>query len=222
MAKNMKTRMIAVGGIIVIVLILAVAIIGGSSSAKVVSVDEAAAGNLGDAKLQVSGIVVDNSYEVDTDGVLTFDVCDENGGTSTLHVSFDKGVSATFGNGITAICTGRMDGNGTLVCSELITKCPSKYENATDALGVSQILGYGDTMIGKTAKITGLVAEGTLADATNDIRLVLVDADDATVTVNVRFAGALSDEIADGSSLVVMGALADDGTFLATGVALEG
>ena len=43
---------------------------------------------------------------------------------------------ATFGAGVVAICTGTVDGK-TLEASEMVTKCPSKYESEglVDRLG---------------------------------------------------------------------------------------
>src|SRR5699024_939475 len=115
----------------------------GSSSAKSISIAEAAAGNYVDQKIQVSGNVVENSYET-KDNVLTFSIYDPEGDASQqVKVRYEGGVSATFGNDVTAICTGKMGQDGVLNASELVTKCPSKYENATDALSVSQLIGYG-------------------------------------------------------------------------------
>ncbi|MDO4183000.1 MAG: cytochrome c maturation protein CcmE [Coriobacteriia bacterium] len=220
MNSKTKKRMIVVAGVILIVVIVLLAVVGGSSSATVTTVKDASAGAMADKKIQVSGAVVDNSYSVDSNGVLTFDIADMQDASATLHVSYDKGVSATFGNGIEAICTGRMDASGTLVATELVTKCPSKYENATDALGVSQLLGYGESMVGKTAKVAGTVKSGTLGDATQQVRFVLADADGAELPVN--FGGALFSAVDEGARVVVTGALDASGLFLATDVALEG
>ena len=218
--------MTVVGGIIVIVIIVLAAVLSAGSTAKVLNVSDTVNGNYQDTKVQVTGTVVDNSYAVDEKGVLTFRIQDEGTtGTSsnTLAVSYDKGVSSTFGNGITAICTGRIDSEGVLQCTELVTKCPSKYENASDALTVEQLLSYSaDTMTGKTVKVSGKVQAGTLASATSAVRFVLADDTDASITLKIVYSGALSDDIKDGSAVVVMGALQSDGSLLTTDVALEG
>ena len=75
-------------------------------------------------------------------------------------------------------------------------------------------------MVGKTVKITGLVMDGSLKSATESVRLVLLDANKNT-SINIVFGGALSDDITNGSSLVITGALQEDGSFLASEVALE-
>ncbi|MGN0077669.1 MAG: cytochrome c maturation protein CcmE [Coriobacteriales bacterium] len=221
MNSKMKKRMVAVGGVIVIVVILLLAFLGGGNAAKVVSVGDAAGGAYDSKKVQVSGLVVDNSYSVDAAGVLSFDIAaeDDPAQAVTLHVVYDKGVSATFGNGISAICTGRIEG-GQLVCTELVTKCPSKYENATEALSVAQLKGYElQTMEGTTVKVAGTVAQ--LGDVTAAERLVIADAEDAAVTLGVTFNGALPADVAEGANVVLTGALNAGGRFLATEVALQ-
>ena len=108
-----------------------------------------------------------------------------------------------------------------LVASEMVTKCPSKYENATDALTVGQLLGYGESIYGKPLKVNGTVDPGSLKPAGEGTRLVLVDGETGE-SLPILFDGALSDEIADGSALVILGSLNEDGSFEATDVALEG
>ncbi len=63
---------------------------------------------------------------------------------------------------------------------------------------------------------------GTLLAAGGDERFVLVDADDDSIEISVAYNGALSDEVSEGSSLVLTGSLSSDLTFSATDVALEG
>lgn len=212
--------MVVVTGIIVIVLVVILAMVGGSSSAKSVTIADVAGGQYVDQKIQVSGNVVENSFKTE-DNVLIFDILDPNGDPSqTVRVSYEGGVAATFGNDVTAICTGKMGSDGVLRASELVTKCPSKYENATDALGVAQLIGYGESVIDKPVKISGTVKNGTLAAAGQGDRFMIVDADGST-ELAVVFSDALSDEVADGSSLVLTGSLNEDGKFHATDVALE-
>ncbi|WP_165248293.1 cytochrome c maturation protein CcmE domain-containing protein [Adlercreutzia sp. ZJ141] len=218
MNKKMKRRMVVVTGVIVIVLIIVLAVVGGSSSAKSVTVADVVSGAYQDQKVQVTGTVVDNSFET-KDGVLTFRIYDPEGDPSQeLDVRFDGGVSATFGNGVVAICTGKMGADGVLSCTELVTKCPSKYENATDALTVEQLLDYGDSVIGKPVKVAG-VAKSVAAVGEGD-RIVLTS-EDGSVELGVAYDGAIPDGVAEGSALVVTGSLSEDGTFAATDVALK-
>ena len=221
MNAKTKRRMVVVTGVIVIVLVVVLAVVGGSTSAKTVSVAEAATGQYADQRIQVSGNVVENSFSTEGN-VLTFDIYDPDGNASEqLRVRYDGGVSATFGNDVTAICTGKMGADGVLLASELVTKCPSKYENATDALDVAQLVGYGKDIEGKPVKVTGTVKAGSLAAAGQGDRLVLASSD-GSAELAVLYDGALSEEVVEGSALVITGSLQADGKFAATDVALEG
>lgn len=222
MNAKTKRRLVAVTGVIVIVLIVVLAIVGGNSAARTVSVAEALEVK-DDAKLQVTGNVVANSFSID-DGVLTFEIYDpeaDASGSQTLDVRYDGGVSATFGNDVTAICTGKKNADGVLDCFELVTKCPSKYENAEGSLSVSELLEYGDSVFDKPVKVSGVMKEGTLAGVDASERFVIVDAD-GLGELHVVYDGALSDETGEGAKVVLTGSIASNGLFTATNVALEG
>ena len=219
MNAKMKKRMIAVSGVIVIVLILVLAFVGGNTAATTMSIAEAAENPQAGQKVQVSGNVVQDSFSND---VLTFKIYDPEGDPATqLEVRYDGAASSTFGNDVTAICTGKINDAGVLECSELVTKCPSKYENADSALTVEQLLGYGESVYGNVVKVAGSVGAGSLKAAGQGDRFILVDAETGD-SMPVVFEGALSDGIADGSAVVLTGSLGADGKFAATDVALEG
>ena len=221
MNAKMKKRMIAVSGVIVIVLILVLAFVGGNTAATTMSIAEAAENPQAGQKVQVSGNVVQDSFSTSND-VLTFKIYDPEGDPATqLEVRYDGAASSTFGNDVTAICTGKINDAGVLECSELVTKCPSKYENADSALTVEQLLGYGESVYGNVVKVAGSVGAGSLKAAGQGDRFILVDTE-AGDSVPVVVEGALSDEVAEGSTVVLTGSLGDDGKFAATDVALEG
>ena len=221
MNAKMKKRMIAVSGVIVIVLILVLAFVGGSTAATTMSIAEAAENPQAGQKVQVSGNVVQDSFSTSND-VLTFKIYDPEGDPATqLEVRYDGAASSTFGNDVTAICTGKINDAGVLECSELVTKCPSKYENADSALTVEQLLGYGESVYGNVVKVAGSVGAGSLKAAGQGDRFILVDAETGEA-MPVVFEGALSDEVSDGSAVVLTGSLGADGKFAATDVALEG
>lgn len=221
MNAKMKKRMIAVSGVIVIVLILVLAFVGGNTAATTMSIAEAAENPQAGQKVQVSGNVVQDSFSTSND-VLTFKIYDPEGDPATqLEVRYDGAASSTFGNDVTAICTGKINDAGVLECSELVTKCPSKYENADSALTVEQLLGYGESVYGNVVKVAGSVGAGSLKAAGQGDRFILVDAETGEA-MPVVFEGALSDEVSDGSAVVLTGSLGDDGKFAATDVALEG
>ena len=213
--------MMAVTGIIVIVLVVILAVVGGSGAAKSATVADAVAGKYADQKIQVTGNVVENSYATN-DNVLTFAIYDKDGNPAEqLNVRYEGGVSATFGNDVTAICTGKIAGDGVLHATELVTKCPSKYENASSALSVSRLLEYGDQVVDKPVKVAGAVKDGTLKAAGEGDRFVLVDPENGE-ELAVEFNDAISEEVKDGSSLVLTGSMNAQGKFSATEVALEG
>lgn len=221
MNAKMKKRMIAVSGVIIIVLILVLAFVGGNTAATTMSIAEAAENPQAGQKVQVSGNVVQDSFSTSND-VLTFKIYDPEGDPATqLEVRYDGAASSTFGNDVTAICTGKINDAGVLECSELVTKCPSKYENADSALTVEQLLGYGESVYGNVVKVAGSVGAGSLKAAGQGDRFILVDAKTGD-SMPVVFEGALSDEVSDGSAVVLTGSLGADGKFAATDVALEG
>lgn len=221
MNAKMKKRMIAVSGVIIIVLILVLAFVGGNTAATTMSIAEAAENPQAGQKVQVSGNVVQDSFSTSND-VLTFKIYDPEGDPATqLEVRYDGAASSTFGNDVTAICTGKINDEGVLECSELVTKCPSKYENADSALTVEQLLGYGESVYGNVVKVAGSVGAGSLKAAGQGDRFILVDAETGEA-MPVVFEGALSDEVSDGSAVVLTGSLGADGKFAATDVALEG
>lgn len=223
MNAKTKKRLIVVTGIIVMALLIILAMVGGGSAAKSVSVSQAASGEYQNQRVQVSGNVVENSYQT-VGNVLTFSIYDpDDASAPTLSVNYDGGVAATFGNDVTAICTGKMGDDGVLQCSELVTKCPSKYESGTEALSVSRLLDYGNEVLDKTVKVTGSVKAGSQSAAGSGDRFILIDADDASKMIPVVYDGALSSETtADGATVVLTGHVDDNGKFAATDVALEG
>lgn len=222
MNAKTKRRLAAVTGVIVIVAIVLLAVVGGNSAARTISVAEAAELQ-DDSKVQVTGNVAENSFAIEGN-TLTFSIYDAQADPAAsvlVPVRYDGGVSATFGNDVTAICTGKKDAEGVLVCSELVTKCPSKYESGIDALSVADLFSYGDKVLNKPVKVLGAIKAGTLAGVDAAYRFVLVD-EESGEELPVVFAGALSDDTGEGAHAVLTGAIGADGTFTATDVALEG
>lgn len=213
-----KRRLTLVGLIILVVAIVLFVVLGGGSTAQALSVGQAASGQYDGKKVQVSGAVVDDSYV--TEGTTTtFQVRDEDDASQTLQVVYEGALPATFGNGITAICTGKV-GDGVLTASEMVTKCPSKYESAEGALTVSMMQKnlsvYAEV---SDLKVAGYIVQGSLADVNADYRFELTS--DGS-TVKTVYKGALPEGAEEGSAVVVSGTLSADGTvFDATDVALD-
>ena len=221
MGSILKRRLVVVTGVIVIVVIIVLAVVGASTAHKTLTVAEAASGEYNGSRVQVTGKVVENSYNF-TGNSVTFLIYDDAADPRVrLEVIYDKGVSSTFGNDVTAICTGKLDDAGVLQCSELVTKCPSKYESSVDALGVEQLLSYGDDIVDKPVKVSGVIKEGTLKPAGQGDRFVITDGEGGA-ELSVVYNGALSQEIQDGSFVVLTATLNSSGKLEATEVALKG
>lgn len=218
---SQRRRFIVVGGIVVIVVACMLAFFGANTAATVMTVGEASQPDAVGKRVEVTGTVVNDSFVIEGNE-LTFHLTDPDEPGTDLKVTYDQGVSATFGNGVTAICTGTIGDDGALVCSELVTKCPSKYETSTDALSVERLLGYGDDILDKPVKVSGVIGEGGVSDVSADVRFELVDADNASFVVPVEYSGALPDDVVAGTAVVLVGSLGEDGMFVCTEASLEG
>jgi cytochrome c-type biogenesis protein CcmE len=218
MNAAMKKKLIIATLGIIIVIVVVLAFVGAGGLAKSVSIADALSGDAGSSRIQVSGEVVADSFY--TEGsVLHFSIYDSSSDSSqSLAVQYSGSVSATFGSGVTTICTGKLDDDGTLIASEMVTKCPSKYESAEGSLTVENLLAESSTMVGVSTEVAGYVKSGTLTAAGSDERFVLYSQGSE---ISVKYDGALPDGIEEESSVVVTGSLNSDGTFTATDVASE-
>ncbi len=218
--KNVKKRLVVVSGVVAIVVIVVLAIVSAGSAARNLDVAEAATGNYAGTKVQVSGQVVTGSFNLDESGI-SFSIYDAEDTTgSELPVRYEGSVASTFGNDVSAICTGKMGEDGVLYATTLVTKCPSKYESGVDALSVAQVIDYGENIVNKPVKIAALLAPSTLVAPGGDVRFSVYDEGASDVVLNINYDGALSDEIADNMMLVLTGSLGSDGLFYATDVAI--
>ena len=213
MNKRAKRRLVVVGGIVVIAMLVIVAIAGSGGSASSLTIHDIVTGDYQGKKVQVSGSVVADSLTSDGATAL-FEIQAEEGAQDgeTLSVSYDGALPATFGTGVIAICTGTVEADGTLACSELVTKCPSKYESAEGSLTVKGLLDQGDSMVGVDTKVCGYVrGEVNAADA--DVRFVI---ESQGFSMDVVWDGGMDEDITDGTAVVVTGQLSEDGTFVAS------
>lgn len=222
MNVNAKRRLVVVTGLIAIVIVIVFAVVSGNAVAKPLTVAEACStGN--DAKIQVTGNVVKNSFAIEN-GVLNFKIYDSESDPMArvqLDVRYDGSIADTFGNDVVAICTGKKNDEGTLICSELVTKCPSKYENADDAISIDRLLGYGDAVIDSPVKVSGIIEDGSLSDISQAVRFTIVD-EEGDGRLAVIYDGALPDAVGGNAHVLLVGSLGSDGNFRASSVALEG
>lgn len=85
-------------------------------------------GKLSDRSVKLSGFIIGDSVIYDERNLkLAFDIKDEEG-DQRLSVVYEGVKPDTFIDGWETIVDGRLDEEGTFVATELLVKCPSKYE----------------------------------------------------------------------------------------------
>lgn len=217
MNKAAKKRLTIVGLVIVVVAVVLFAFLGSGGTAASLNVAQATSGDYEGKKVQVSGTVVQDSYTTE-DAAALFEISDEGDSSAVLTVRYTGAMPATFGNGVTAICTGMIQ-DGELSCTEMITKCPSKYESAEGAVTVSNLLANAAAYTGAEVKLAGYVSEGTLSSIESDIRF---EVNSQGSSLGVDYDGALPEGLEEGTAVIVTGALSSDGeTFVASDVAID-
>jgi len=221
--KRARTRLIGVTAIILIAVAAIFLASGNQSAAYYKTVQETAQDQeLVGERVKVGGAVVAGSWDRKSNP-MTFDIRDEEdseGTGPTVTVVYNGSMPSTFGDGVVAIVTGELDGSKTIAADEMITKCPSKYESASGALPLADLVSSGESMVGKTVKVAALVKAGSITAPGSGARFVAVS-EAGDVEVPVVWEGALPEGMTDGSAVVLSGAIEADGNFVATDVALS-
>ncbi len=218
MNRSAKRRLVVVGGIIVVAMLVIVAIAGSGGAASSLSISDVVSGDYRGKKVQVSGSVVADSLTSEG-SIALFEIQPEEGsaaasGQEALTVRYDGALPATFGTGVVAICTGTVESDNTLTATELVTKCPSKYESAEGSLTVKGLLDQAESMTGEATKVCGYVRGEVLpVDAAEGYRFTL---ESQGATINVIWDGGMDEAVTDGTALVVSGVLNADGTLTAS------
>jgi cytochrome c-type biogenesis protein CcmE len=84
---------------------------------------------LSDRSLKLSGFIVGESVDYDPQNLkLAFDITDE-AGEQQLSVVYEGVKPDTFIDGWETIIEGRINEEGVFIATELLVKCPSKYES---------------------------------------------------------------------------------------------
>ena len=178
---------------------------------------QAASGDYEGKKVQVSGAVVNDSYRTEGSSAV-FEIADDNDPGAVLTVAYTGAMPATFGNGVTAICTGVVQ-DGSVACNELVTKCPSKYESAEGSVTAATLAANPGVYVGTEVKLAGYVTAGTIAGIDEPVRFVV---NSQGSSLDIAYDGALPDGMEDGSAVVVTGTLAEGGKlFEAIDVAMD-
>ena len=212
MNKKAKRRLVVTGGIVAIAMLVIVAIAGSGGAASSLTVGDLLTGDYAGKKVQVTGSVVDGSIETDGTAVRFAITPEEGDGSETVDVVYEGALPATFGSGVVAICTGTVDDSHMLKCTEMVTKCPSKYESAEGSLTVKGLIDQADTMMFEDTKVCGYI-QGEVNDASADYRFVI---ESQGAALKVVYDGGLDEQIADGVAVVISGHLDSDGVFVAT------
>jgi cytochrome c-type biogenesis protein CcmE len=222
--KRAQTRLIGVTAIILIAVAAIFFGLGGQQAAYYKSVKEIASDDaLKGERVKVGGAVVAGSWDKKSNP-MTFTIRDEADAAEkgpVVKVVYNGMVPSTFGDGVTAIVTGELAADGTVDADEMITKCPSKYESASGAMPIQDLIGKGESMVGTTVRATGVVKAGTIVAPGGTTRFVVVSTTGGGEEIGVGYEGALPSGMTDGSKVVMTGAIESDGTFVATNVALD-
>ncbi len=222
MNKRARNRLIGVTAIVLMLVGVILYTTMQSNGAYSKSVDEVLKDqSLVGKRVRVSGSVVPGSWNKGSNPML-FSIKAENGGSGgILKVSYDGSAPNTFGDGVVAIVTGTLESGGTIKSSDMITKCPSKYQSATGAMTVADLAADKDMGITFT-KVAGYIVPNSLVAPGSGERFKLADkADGSGATVSVTYAGAMPAGATAGKKVVVSGKPGSDGVFAATEVAVD-
>jgi cytochrome c-type biogenesis protein CcmE len=212
--KRARQRLIGVTAILFVIIaaIVVGTTSGGGAGAYFATVDEVLAdASLIGEKIKVSGAVVEGSWDRNT-RPMEFDIRAEDGDDDSpiIHVVYDGTVPTTFGDGTTAIVTGNYVEEGRIESTEMIVKCPSKYESETGALTIAEAVEKADDI--EFARIAGYVRsiEGD--------GVVISQGEAGGQELEVRLETALPDNVTEGTRVVVEGKF-DGDVFVASEIA---
>ncbi len=220
--KRARNRLIGVTAIVLLIIGVVLVTTMQSNGAYSKSVDDVLKDKtLVGKRVRVSGSVVPGSWDKGSNP-MNFAIKAEKGGEGgVIKVSYKGAAPNTFGDGVVAIVTGTLQSNGQIESSDMITKCPSKYESATGAMTVANLVADKDMGITFT-KVTGYVVPDSLVAPGSSERFKISDKPDGSGdTVSVAYAGAVPDGMTAGKKIVVSGKPNKDGTFAAAEVAVD-
>lgn len=221
MNKRAKQRLV---GVTILVIAAVAALIfftrlGNATATNVTIADVVGDKSLVGKQVQVSGKVVAGSW-ISGAKPFVFEIEDDATPDATVKIIWNDVVPGSFGDGTTATVTGTIAEDGSIEGKYLVTKCPSKYQSATGAMTVNDVINRADELTGATVKVTGFVIAGTIKGADAPVRFSIADSEDATTGLDIAFRQGLSDEVVDGAKVVLTGSM-EDGIFNCAEVALD-
>jgi cytochrome c-type biogenesis protein CcmE len=221
--KRAKQRLL---GVTILIFVAIGALIGltrlGNAAATPVSIDAVLSDEtLVGRQIEVTGEVVAGSW-VSGSKPFVFEIEDsKTEGSGRVVIVWNDQVPGSFGDGTTATVTGTVTEDGSIEARYLVTKCPSKYESATGALLVGDVINRADELQGVTLKVTGFVVAGSIQPAGTPVRFQVADNVDGGNPLGIGFGGGLPEEFVDGAKVVLTGSIEADGVFQCTEVALD-
>lgn len=221
MNKRAKQRLIGVTILILVVVgVLFFFMTQSGGVATPVTIDELLSDQeLVGQQIEVTGKVVAGSW-VSGAKPFVFEIEDDES-DGRVTVVWNNVVPGSFGDGTSATVTGTMNGDGAIEADYLVTKCPSKYESATGALTVNDVLGRTSELEGVTVKVTGFVVADSIGEPGAPVRFQIADKKEGGTPLDVSFGGGLSEEFVDGAKVVITGSIESDGVFECAEVALD-
>jgi cytochrome c-type biogenesis protein CcmE len=221
--KRARMRLIGVTAIILVAIAAIILGAGGKQGAyyktvKDITSDKSLVGK----RVRVGGAVVTGSWDKKSNP-MRFAIREEGDDSQTgptINVVYNGTVPSTFGDGVVAIVTGDLSADGTIDSNDMITKCPSKYQSATGAMSVADLLRGGADLAGKSVKVTGFVI-GDVQPPGGSVRFTVANTAAGDQTVDVLYDGAIPAGMTAGSKVVLGGSLDSNGTFDALSVAIS-
>lgn len=121
-----QVKFFAGGAIVVLVIAYLIFSSMKGATAEYVTTSEAKAVGLANRMVRVSGVIVGDTINWDAQGLLLkFELSDDAGRLPVVY----KGLRPDmFQGGATAIAEGKMGADGVFQASQILLKCPSKYE----------------------------------------------------------------------------------------------
>ncbi|MCL2438058.1 MAG: cytochrome c maturation protein CcmE [Coriobacteriia bacterium] len=222
-SSRARNRLIGISAVLSIVVVAAVVFFffnGTSLSLTVDRLYESSDRYVGET-VQLSGTVVAGSWDRQSNPMV-FKVFDEESGSEAEVTAVFEGVPpANFGDGTGVIITGVIEEDKTIVSSQMLTVCPSRYETNDNTLPVYALfdMDEGMDMTGIPVRVSARVVDGSITPPGEEIRLTVHDIENPSIQIPVKFSGGLADTVTDGTPVVLTGHLDEDGNFIAEIVA---
>ncbi|MFQ6075346.1 MAG: cytochrome c maturation protein CcmE, partial [Candidatus Bathyarchaeia archaeon] len=82
-------------------------------------------------RVQILGTIVNGSTQIAEDGALIFSLTD---GKTTIEVTYRGNPPQNFMEGVQAVAIGTLSSSQNVEASQILVKCPSKYESGSGSL----------------------------------------------------------------------------------------